>query len=130
MLGSCAGYQELLEDATGTVPNNGWFEGSGETQGVWRMHVTQCQSGERESFYGVTFGSDDDTRAVRIVRNPVGPMTVAVSSSQGEFSAIACTEVRGSIRPTGVRINGVRVVTGEIQVLCNGLKGAARFTCS
>ena len=127
----CAGYQEFLEDQTDTVAIAGTVEASGDPAGVWSFPVEQCESGMREGFYGVTLMSEDRQRAVRIVRNPVGPMTVAVlvPGSSEEYVAVPCRAVVGSVRGTGTRINHIGVVVGEVRFSCTNLRGAARFTC-
>lgn len=128
----CAGYQEFLEDQTNTIPLVGTIEASGEPAGVWTFPVGHCASGMREGFFGVTLMSEDKLHAVRIVRNPVGPMTVAFrAAGEGEeFVAVSCRAVVGSLHGTGTRINGVSVLAGDVRFSCANLRGAARFTCS
>jgi len=127
----CAGYQEFLEDQTDTAATAGSVEASGDPAGIWTFPVTQCASGMREGFFGVTLQSEDGQHAVRIVRNPVGPMTVAVRApgSNEEYVPVSCRAVVGSVRGTGTRINGIGVLVGEIRFACANLRGAARFTC-
>ncbi|MBI5536432.1 MAG: hypothetical protein HY898_27165 [Deltaproteobacteria bacterium] len=128
----CAGYQEFLEDQTDTAPTAGTIEASGAPAGVWTFPVGHCASGMREGFYGVTLMSEDKQHAVRIVRNPIGPMTVAFRApgSNEEYVAVPCRAVVGSMRGTGTRINGVAVLSGDVRFSCENLRGAARFTCS
>jgi hypothetical protein len=131
-MAGCAGYKEFIEDETDTTRTEGRFEASGVGAVPWSFAAEECESGDHEGFFGVTFVSQDKQHAVRVVRNPIGPMTVAIASPQDPevYVPLDCKAVVGSIRRTGIRVNHVPVVTGEVRFLCEGLRGAAIFTCS
>jgi hypothetical protein len=128
----CAGYQEFIEDQADMPPTNGIAEASGGSVGTWSANLKSCTSGMREGFFGITLQSEDGLHLIRVVRNPVGPMTVAVNvpGAQGEFVAVPCRAVVGAVTGTGTRINGITVVTGDVRFSCTNLRGAARFRCS
>ena len=131
-ISGCASYGEFLMDQSETVVTDGTVEFSGSPGGPWSFRVEDCSSGMREGFFGVTLASEDGQHAVRIVRNPVGPMTVALSvpNRPGEFAEMKCRAVVGEVHSTNVRINAVPVVAGSVRFACENVRGAATFTCS
>jgi len=125
----CAAYGRFLDDQSDARTIAGTIESAGGPTGAWTFEVEDCDSGMREGFYGVTLFSKDRRRAVRVVRNPVGPMTIAVGAGD-EFVEVPCRAVVGAVNRTGTRINNIPVLTGEIRFSCSGLRGSATFTCS
>lgn len=127
----CAGYERFVRDVADMPPTQGTVQAWGAT-GVEQFQVDACSSGAREGFYGITLHSADRRLSVRFVHNPVGPMTVAVNTPlpTQTFASIRCSAVEASLRPTGVSVNHVPVLTGEVRFACEGLRGSAIFTCS
>lgn len=128
-LSACAAYGAFLEDQSQARQNAGTIESAGSPAGTFTFEVDDCDSGMREAFYGVTLLSKDRRHAVRVVRNPVGPMTIAVAVGD-EFVQVPCRAIVGSIKGTGTRINNVPVLTGDVRFACSGLRGSATFTCN
>ena len=130
IVGGCSGYEKFLREQSGTPETDGSIEASGAVLGTWSFAIRGCESGASEGFYGVTFHSDDKLHAVRLVHNAVGPMTVAVNlPGSDQFAEVPCYAVVGKLERTGVKINSVPVLRGTIQLACEGLRGAAVFTC-
>ena len=127
----CAGYAEFIEDQVDFTPVAGTIESSGGPSGPWKMDVASCDSGMRDGFFGVTLSSQDGRHSVRLVKNPVGPMTVAVNVPGADgYLEVPCQAVVGSVVRTGTRINSIPVLKGDVRFVCQGLRGAATFTCS
>jgi hypothetical protein len=130
LLSGCAGYETFIRDVSDMPVTNGTVK-EWNDKGSWEYRVDHCTSGGREGFYGITLHSDDGQHSVRLVRNPVGPMTVAIDTVGRDawFVPVTCRAVDASIRPTGWATNHVPVLTGEVRFACDGLRGAAVFTC-
>jgi hypothetical protein len=127
----CASYGQFLEEQADFAPTAGTIESFGGPTGTWTIQVSDCDSGMRDGFYGVTLRAADSRHSVRLVRNPVGPMTLAVNvPGADEFLEVPCRAVVGSVQRTGTRINSVPVLKGDVRFVCEGLRGSATFTCS
>lgn len=123
-------YTPFVEEQIGLRSTDGAFEADGGNAGTWKLPITDCSSGLREGFYGVTFDVGHGAQSVRLVRAPIGPMMVALRGADGDYQSLHCAAVVGSIGTTGIRVNKVSVLAGQVQLVCDGLRGSARFSCS
>jgi hypothetical protein len=126
LVSGCAGYGTFLREELDIPITDGTMSETSSV-GITRFAIAECYSGEHERFFGVTLYSSDHLHAVRIVQNPIGPITVAVPGQNGYYEPLSCPRVVGALRPLSSGSGKVQLVSGQIQFVCDRLKGSAVF---
>lgn len=111
----------------------GRVEAHGKPLGDYVVAPTLCQSGEHQSFFGVTiFAGEDAPGTLIVVDDPVrGRMVRAVVDgscrSEGDGGHVCsyvgleqagCSRFEMAIKPTNTSVNDVRLIDGRLAIDC------------
>lgn len=123
-----------------TTSVTGSVHSSGGDLGTWDMTIADCQSGERNGFFGADFyvASSDDLR-LRYVHDEASGDVVKIaipSSKDGKFMVFdrdaKCTVREGSVAKTNVKTwtpkGDVRHVDGHVKFDCTNTEGKGHVT--
>jgi hypothetical protein len=101
---------------------HGTLEASGTDLSTWTFTPDSCQSGNQRGFFGVSlFTSTDKRLGVAVINDPRQGYVVAtnIPDTNRTMSFESCSVLRGDVHWSGIIINGVRGVSGSIELSCN-----------